>query len=303
MQKKDFLSAGLSFLLLTIVVVICYLERATLIATFRDVSRPWLLIGFASYICNYLLRTCRLKSLTNFQTIAFRSLFKICCLHGFFSYFLPMRSGDLSLPLLLKKDSDISLTIGSAVLIKSRLLDMVSLGFFLLLSTIFSYDQVTAYHLLLFGICSFCLVAIPYALVFLLRFDKIATLRFFQKLPPNFQLKHYTLMELTLSFLIWFFVGCTLFSVVVALSIPLSFLDIWFLTAIQLPLQLVPIQGVANAGNHEIGWVAGFSVLGISPDLGLSFALASHVAIILYVALLGIVGLLIPITSERQPYS
>ena len=303
MATKPFFSLAISFLLLTIVAVICYLERTTLLALLKEANLTWLSVGFASYICNYLLRTWRLYILTNFQKIAFTSLLKISCLHGFFSYFLPLRSGDLSLPLLLKKESGISLAAGSAVLVKSRLLDMVSLGSFLALSTAFSFEHVTTNYLLLFGICSFCLIAIPYALVFLLRFDKIATLRLFQKLPRDFQLKHYTAVELILSFFIWFFVGCTLFFVVVALSIPLSFLDIWFLTAIQLPLQLVPIQGVANAGNHEIGWMAGFSVLGVSPDLGLGFALASHVAIILYVALLGIVGLLIPTTSGRHNYS
>lgn len=302
MLKKPLLSLTVSCLLLTIVAVTCYLERATLINLLRDASLSWLIIGFVSYLCNYFLRTCRLHTLIPFQTIGFRSLFRISCLHGFFSYFLPLRSGDLSLPLLLKKDTGMPLAAGSAVLVKTRLLDMVSLGIFLALSTVFSFDHLTTNYLLLFSICSLFLIIVPYALISLLRIEKIASLRIFRQLPENFQLRCYTGREVISSFLVWFFVGCTLFSVVVALSIPLSFLDIWFLTAIQLPLQIIPIQGIANAGNHELGWVAGFSILGITPDLGLGFALASHVAIILYVVLLGIIGMLIP-NKEGTPYS
>ena len=122
-------------------------------------------------------------------------------------------------------------------------------------------------------------------------------------IPSDIEFIKFTFFEIIISLIIWFFIGCTLFSIVIALAIPLSFLDIWFLTAIQLPLQLIPIQGVANAGNHEIGWVAGFSILGISPEIGLGFALASHVAIILYVALLGLVGMLVPTEATDSAHS
>ncbi|MDD3814850.1 MAG: lysylphosphatidylglycerol synthase transmembrane domain-containing protein [Desulfocapsaceae bacterium] len=303
MRKSPILFQTFSFILLLIVVVICYAERMALLSLIQNANLVWLAAGFVSYICNYLLRSYRLRILTGFHERPFSSILRISCLHGFFSYFLPLRSGDISLPLLLKKESGISLSIGSAILIKSRLLDMLSLGFFLAISTSFSYNHIKSYHLLLFAICSFCLIIVPYSMVFLLRLQKITSLNFFKNLPQDFQLKQYTVTEIFLSFLIWFFVGCTLFSVVVSLSIPLSFLDIWFLTAIQLPLQLFPIQGIANAGNHEAGWVAGFVILGIAPETGLGFALASHVALILYVTILGVIGLFIKPYAKTSHYS
>jgi uncharacterized membrane protein YbhN (UPF0104 family) len=303
MERKRTLSLALSLLLMVIVAMVCYMERSTLLDLFTKARPVWLLTGFGCYLVNYLLRTCRLGILIESRTIPFGHLFRITCLHGFFSYFLPLRSGDLSLPLLLKKESGSTLVAGGAVLIKSRLLDMLSLGFFLTLSTVFSFRHITTHHLLLFAICSLGLIIVPYAAASLLRFKRIASLQLVRHLPRDVPWHRYTLLEIALSFLVWFFVGCTLFSVVVALSIPLSFLDIWFLTAIQLPLQLVPIQGVANAGNHEIGWVAGFSILGISPEIGLGFALASHVAIILYVALLGLVGMLVPTEATGRAHS
>ncbi|MDY0389461.1 MAG: lysylphosphatidylglycerol synthase transmembrane domain-containing protein [Desulfobulbus oligotrophicus] len=302
MVRKKLVSLAISFCLLLIVVAIWYSERTTVLDLFKKAEPGWLFAGFACYLVNYVLRTYRLQVLINFHRVSFRTLFRISCLHGFFSYFLPLRSGDLSLPLLLKKESDFSLIVGSAVLIKTRLLDMISLGFFLATATVFSLKHIATHYLVLFVICSLCLVLVPYAITSLLRLQRIASLQFLNKLPTDFRLSQYTLAETILSFFIWLFVGCTLFAVVTALSIPLSFLDIWFLTAIQLPLQLIPIQGIANAGNHEAGWVAGFSILGITPELGLGFALASHIAIILYVALLGVIGLMVPRKYQSSHY-
>jgi hypothetical protein len=67
---------------------------------------------------------------------------------------------------------------------------------------------------------------------------------------------------------------------------------VWLLISLQLPLQLIPVQGVANAGNHEGGWVAGLLIVGFSAQQAVEFALTSHVILISYVLVLGLVGLL-----------
>ena len=96
------------------------------------------------------------------------------------------------------------------------------------------------------------------------------------------------------SLVVWFWTGCTTFCVIKSLSIPLDFMDVWFLAAIQLPLQLFPLQGLANAGNHEAGWLAALSLLGINPAEGLPLSMASHVIFICYVAVLGSIALMLP---------
>jgi hypothetical protein len=53
-------------------------------------------------------------------------------------------------------------------------------------------------------------------------------------------------------------------------------------------LQLIPVQGFANAGNHEGGWIAALAILGVPVSEGLEFALTSHAIILLYVLLLGL---------------
>ena len=64
------------------------------------------------------------------------------------------------------------------------------------------------------------------------------------------------------------------------------------MVSIQLPLQILPVQGIAQAGNHEGGWVAGLALLGIPPAEGLNFALTSHALILVNILALGPVALL-----------
>jgi uncharacterized membrane protein YbhN (UPF0104 family) len=63
--------------------------------------------------------------------------------------------------------------------------------------------------------------------------------------------------------------------------------------SVQLLFQLIPIQGFANAGNHEGSWIAALSILGIPASSGLVFALATHALVFVYVVSLGVVSLLI----------
>ena len=68
----------------------------------------------------------------------------------------------------------------------------------------------------------------------------------------------------------------------------------------QLPLQLIPIQGFANSGNHEGGWIAGLALLGIPTSEAVDFSLTSHALLIIYVLALGIVALITRMISTRQ---
>ena len=75
------------------------------------------------------------------------------------------------------------------------------------------------------------------------------------------------------------------------MQLPISPSDIAFLIAIQLLMQLMPIQGFANSGNHESSWAAALMLLGFPADLSLKFALTSHAIILIYVLILGLLAL------------
>jgi len=59
------------------------------------------------------------------------------------------------------------------------------------------------------------------------------------------------------------------------------------------PLTLLPFQGFANLGTHEIGWVAAFSIFGQDSGSSLAIAVGSHIIMLLFVLILGFLGVLL----------
>jgi len=209
-------------------------------------------------------------------------------LHGIMSYFFPVRSGDLALPFILKKTSEIDIVKGSQVLIKARLLDISILGFFTLIAAFTSTISLKpVFHFL--WISSGFVMLLSYPVVRIMGRQLSSTVSRYSDLISRLcsidRLKKVELLE---SFMIWLFIGLSFYCVARAVGLDLSFQEIWLLVTIQLPLQLLPIQGIANTGNHEFGWVAGLVLLGINPKEALDFALTSHTILILYVLALGI---------------
>ncbi len=300
MSNKVILFKLLTILLFLVILFIGYRQRNELFSLLTNVNLIWLLSGLVFYFCNYATRAYRLRLLTREEFVPFGATFKISALHGFYSYFLPLRSGDISLPFILNQVAGLPLLAGTAILLQARLLDLLSLGSLLFCSTLLSYDILSKKVYFLFLFASAGLVFAPFIIKVTLTICKRTTLRWFKAFAKNISVQPFTLNQIIFSFLIWFWTGCTLFAAAKSIGIPIHFMDIWFLVAIQLPLQLFPLQGIANAGSHEVGWVAGFALLGISPEKGLDFALASHAIIIVYVLVLGSVGFFIPEKSNRS---
>jgi uncharacterized membrane protein YbhN (UPF0104 family) len=92
---------------------------------------------------------------------------------------------------------------------------------------------------------------------------------------------------------IWMAIGGCLFCTARAVGLSLGPGDAILLISVQFPLQLIPIQGFANAGNHEGGWIAALAILGIPASDGLVIALTSHALVFVYVVSLGAVSLFI----------
>jgi uncharacterized membrane protein YbhN (UPF0104 family) len=101
------------------------------------------------------------------------------------------------------------------------------------------------------------------------------------------------LREVIQSLGVWMGIGGCLFCAARAVGLSLGLGDAIFLISVQFPLQLIPIQGFANAGNHEGGWIAALAILGIPASSGLVIALTSHALVFVYVVSLGMVSLFI----------
>ncbi|MBN2332044.1 MAG: flippase-like domain-containing protein [Deltaproteobacteria bacterium] len=273
--------------------MVAFYNRKALLRVMGQAELPWIGAGLGCYFFNYATRAYRLRMLSGDQVPFYPAAIKSSCLHGFYSYFLPLRSGDLSLPLLLRCNAQLPLLLGSGILLRARLLDFFSLGLLLSAASLLSAPQLQAYVRYLFFFSGIGLLLLPYGILFLLHAGNNRLQRTLNNRLAGMKVSYFVTREVLVSLLIWFWTGCTIFSVIQSLSIPLAFMDVWFLAAIQLPLQLFPLQGLANAGNHEAGWLAALSMLGIAPAQGLPLTMASHVILISYVAILGSLALML----------
>ena len=293
MKNKS--AMGLSLLIFLVIIAVAVKYRTELSQTLRQTDGQWLIVGIVCYFINYLCRAYRIRSYSHNQLRLFPDTLRLTCLHGFASYFLPMRSGDLTLPALLKLYHGMPLILGSRILLRARLLDILSLGLLLTGATLFSAPQLTLTLRLLFLITGLAFIGLPYLLVALVKWKKEWLFGKLHQLESGEgkDISYPSATELLQSLAIWFWTGCSTFCVIRSLDIPLAFLDVWFFAAIQLPLQLLPVQGLANSGNHEAGWLAALNLLGITPTNAMAVTLASHVILIAYVILLGGVAALL----------
>ena len=300
MNLASFLFKFVSIILFVALLLVGFDKKQELWEIFLTVKMEWFFLGIMFYFCNYVSRSYRLYLLTNGSSSSSLIYFKTASLHGFYAYFLPFRSGDFALPFLLNKYSSLPLVSGSAILIKARFLDLISLGVLLFVACLLSFEKLNTNVLFLFLSFSVGLIVLPYFIQVIVRKGVWAQSIYVGRLFSEVDGLTISWKELICSLIVWFWVGCTFYSVIKAQDIPIQFIDIWFLVAIQLPLQLLPIQGVASAGNHEVGWVMALALFGISPSVGLEFAVAAHMIIIVYVVVLGVVGFSIPFRISKK---
>lgn len=89
---------------------------------------------------------------------------------------------------------------------------------------------------------------------------------------------------------IWLFVYTNFYFVVRSTGESPLYSQMIVISIIMLPLELIPIQGFANLGTHEIGWTAAFALFGYSTDLALNIAISSHVIMLSFALLIGLIG-------------
>jgi len=292
--RAKMVSMTLSAIIFVVIVAAAIIKRDTVIQAIGKADTFWLIAGAICYGFNYFFRSYRLWLYAHKAGLLFPVYLKITGIHGFNSYFLPMRSGDLTLPFLLRLHAKIPLALGGRILVRARVLDINSLGYLLFLATLLSSTTMPVAWRLIMLFVAVAFILLPYVTLYFIRHDAFILKSWLHKMVGGGKPAYPAFTETVVSLTIWFWIGCTIYCVIRSLNIPLSFYDVWLLVAIQLPLQIIPIQGLANSGNHEAGWVLALGLFGVPPSVGLSLALASHAVFILYAILLGVLAIILP---------
>ena len=290
MKKKIYQIVSISLLLIILGVAVYLGPR--LWNDLQTLQWNWAIAGLGVYFINYLLRAERLRIISGKRLEIWPDAIHSASLHGVATYFLPVRTGDLTLPVILKSVANIGLAEGGQILLKARFLDITTLGLWMLGASLFTTVSISPFVRAVWFLLALGTSMLPLAIKCLKSLEWLARLRKFWVINVFETVTSVSFREIFISLGIWVAVASCFYCTARAVSLNIGIGDVWFLITIQLPLQLIPVQGLANTGNHEAGWVAGLALLGISASEGISFALASHALLIVYVLALGLLALI-----------
>ncbi|SPD74045.1 membrane hypothetical protein [uncultured Desulfobacterium sp.] len=290
MQKRIY--QILSIFLFVVVFGCAVLKGQQLWSYLHNIRWKWAVAGLGIYLINYSLRALRINIVSRQRLKIWPSAIHSACLHGVATYFLPFRSGDLTLPVILKSVANIGLTEGGQILLKVRFLDFFTLGLWMLCMSLLTPVLISPLVRLIWFLIALGMSLFPLMTKWLQSLDCLARLSRLKAMKIFENVASFGALEIVVSLGIWMAVASCYFCTARAINLNIGIGDIWFLITIQLPLQLIPVQGFANAGNHEGGWIAGLALLGIPTSEGMNFALASHAVLIVYVLALGVMALL-----------
>jgi uncharacterized protein (TIRG00374 family) len=294
--------------LAVVVIVIMRLDMDELRRTLENASLPWLFVAFAVYLLSYILRTLRFRQLLPSQEIGFAQLYSISSLYGMFLYLMPAKSGEVSLPTMLKLRQGVNVSRSAATLIVARFFDLFSVALFLPLVLVAFQGRIP--EIMFWIALAFIVLMVPIGAGY------FWWLRRSVDKPPEpvpedrsdwatgarqwighltSSLRILARMEgqgwlLVNTIAIWLCVYANFYFIAAGLGHWLELGHVVVLSVLMIPLTLFPVQGVANFGSHEAGWVAAFAIFGYPPEQALAVAIGSHAVLLLEVLLLGFVG-------------
>ncbi len=268
-------------------------------------------MAFALYATSYLGRALRLVVLLpgSRQAGGMLLLASISARHNLLNLLLPLRSGEASLPLMLKREAGFSLAEGTAALLVARVLDLLSVGLWCLVGLALAAPGSTTDDTLLRvgGVVRAGLFALA-----LLR----PAARVVSKASPDSRLGSFLrrtfghlgeiptprLLNATLVSLgTWLLTYAACFAVVRAMvgenGVAAALDQIDFgqslvgTTGLHL-MGILPVNTVAGVGAWEAGWTAGYVLAGVGELPALVSAVVSHVVIFVFIAVLGGLGFL-----------
>jgi uncharacterized protein (TIRG00374 family) len=226
---------------------------------------------------------------------------------------LPSKLGELSYPYLLNKISGRSMTEGLASLIASRVYDFFLTLIFFLVASVSSHALSNINLFLLIALSLFLI-----GLTFLAFFYMPLLLRWFSNLLARLsqwirikngrpirwlQLKlqemgedfyairaRGTYLSVTLATLIsWGMAFWMFYAFLRGFGIDISFMRVVFGSTIALITSALPVGGLGNWGTLEVGWAAGFLLVGLSKEKAIATGLGVHIIIFIISALFGFI--------------
>jgi glycosyltransferase 2 family protein len=307
------LSAVLSVLFL--VYVLLNLDWEILRVAFSDIRWGWLGMALLAYLVNIILRALRFTNLIYSKPVKWLELIPVSALHNILMYLMPAKTGDVTYVFIAKDRLDLSLTEGTATLFAARFYDFSVVALFLVVLLPLSKDNIPDW--IFMSAITFCVLILIGTLVIFayLKFSKpaqepissptraqkhasgllnrlrtawnkfIAGLREIQKHGV-----HGKVAVLTVG--IWLCVYSNFYFATKSMGLPVAFYHIAIISMVMIPLTLLPLQGFANIGTHEVGWTSVLVAFNYPYKTALAIAAGSHFVLLLSVLISGVLAFL-----------
>ncbi|MFM8320036.1 MAG: lysylphosphatidylglycerol synthase transmembrane domain-containing protein [Chloroflexota bacterium] len=323
-QRRSRLTLIISVLLTLgmILYLVVNLDWQASAAVLLNANWGWLALSFIVYSMGYVLRTVRFQQLAYTQPLPFLPLLSVTGLYGMFNYLLPAKTGEVSYVLLVNRRLHISLVESATTLVVSRFFDFVTVALFL--PVVLAPFWVRMPSWMRYSSVSFIVLSLIGGGIFFSLLGRRAapitrpasrrgwagkiekTLVELVNSLITIQQRRQNLRMLLLTVGIWLCIYTNFYLVVRGLGYPMNFPQAVIVSAVMVPMTLLPFQGFANLGTHEVGWVAAFTLMGYSDVDALNIAVGSHVILLLFVLLLGGLSLLLqwaagPVDPTSKP--
>ena len=280
------------------------LDWEILRVAFSDLHWGWLGMAFLAYLLNIFLRALRFTNLIYSRPVKWIELVPVSALHNILMYLMPAKTGDVAYIFLAKDRLDLSLTEGTATLLAARYYDFSVVGLVLAILLPFSKKDMPVW--IFESSVIFCLLILlgTIGILLFLRFSKPATdnqpvgektlltriraawttfiagLREIQNHGA-----HGRVALLTAG--IWLCVYSNFYFATRSMGLPVAFYHIAIISIVMIPLTLLPLQGFANIGTHEVGWTSVLVAFGYPYKTALAIAAGSHLVLLFSVLISG----------------
>ncbi len=227
--------------------------------------------------------------------------------------FLPLRSGELVLPWLVRRHAGAPLAAGMAALLTARALDLAALGVWGVVS-LFWVSRGSAGALAAAILLVVPLLALPVVVELVYRaFRRLVAVRGMEgrRITRKVRRLRDALRTISarpadlaaasvLSLVIWGIVWCLTWILLAGMGRPWPVSVTVAGSAAASIANLLPLNLVANVGTLEAGWTAAFTALGIPPGEAAATGFATHLWALLFAALCGgLAWALLALTARR----
>jgi len=280
------------------------LDWEILRVAFSDIHWGWLALALLAYLLNIFLRALRFTNLIYSRPVKWLELIPVSALHNILMYLMPAKTGDVTYIFIAKDRLDLSLTEGTATLFAARFYDFAVVAFFLLILLPISKDEIPDWIFL--PAIIFC------GLILLGTLGILAFLKFSKPNPAVTQTQKRPVLQKAFAawnkFIIglreiqshgahgkvalitagiWLCVYSNFYFATRSMGLPVAFYHIAIISMVMIPLTLLPLQGFANIGTHEVGWTSVLVAFDYPYKTALAIAAGSHFVLLLSVLISG----------------